>query len=130
MRVAVPREIVAGEKRVALVPEVIPPLVRLGHEVGVQSGAGIAAGFPDEAYAAAGASIVPEPSNLYAAADLILKVQRPTADEMGMLESGKILIGLLQPAADPRFFADLAARGVIACSMELVPRTTRAQAIS
>ena len=127
MRVAVPREIVAGEKRVALVPEVIPHMVKLGHEVAIQSGAGIAAGFPDEAYSAAGATIVPEPSTLYATAELVLKVQRPTAEEIAMLGSGTTLIGLLQPAADPSFFGDVAKRGVTACSMELVPRTTRAQ---
>ena len=127
MRVAVPAEIVQGEKRVALVPEVIPQLVKLGHTVTVQAGAGMKAGFPDEAYSAAGATIVPEASGVYANADLILKVQRPTDAELDALPSGATLIGLLQPAADPSIFRELASRGITALTMELVPRTTRAQ---
>ncbi|MGK2963380.1 MAG: Re/Si-specific NAD(P)(+) transhydrogenase subunit alpha [Gemmatimonadaceae bacterium] len=127
MRVAVPAEVVAGEKRVSLVPEVIPQLLRLGHSVAVEAGAGARAGFTDEAYVAAGATISPTARATYDGADLVLKVQRPTPEEIDMMQSGTALIGLLQPAADPQLFAILAERGVIACSMELVPRTTRAQ---
>jgi NAD(P) transhydrogenase subunit alpha len=127
MRVAVPAETVQGEKRVAVVPEVIPQIVKHGNSVTVQSGAGIKAGFPDEAYAAAGATLAPEPSVVYAGADLILKVQRPTDHEIGMLPRSSTLIGLLQPASDPAIFGQLASAGVTALSMELVPRTTRAQ---
>ena len=127
MRVAVPAEIIAGEKRVALVPEVVPQMVRLGNTVTVQAGAGLRAGFPDEAYAAAGASVIPEAASVYAGAEMVLKVLRPTAEELSMLERGSTLIGLLQPAGDPSIFSELAKRGVNALSMELVPRTTRAQ---
>jgi NAD(P) transhydrogenase subunit alpha len=127
MRVGVPSEITAGEKRVALVPEVIPQLVRAGHTVTVQAGAGFRAGFPDEAYEAAGAAIVPEAAGVFTGSEIVLKVLRPTADELAMLEGGTTLIGLLQPAGDPAIFRDLAVRGINAMSMELVPRTTRAQ---
>jgi len=127
MRVAVPSEIAAGEKRVAVVPEVVPQLVRAGHAVTVQAGAGLRAGFADEAYAAAGASVVPEAAGVYAGSEMVLKVLRPSPEELALLDSGTTLIGLLQPAGDPAIFGELASRGVNALSMELVPRTTRAQ---
>jgi NAD(P) transhydrogenase subunit alpha len=127
MRVAVPSEIAAGEKRIAVVPEVVPQLLRAGHTVTVQAGAGLRAGFADEAYAAAGASVIPEAARVYAGAEMVLKVLRPTPEELPLLDSGTTLIGLLQPAGDPAIFRELANRGVNALSMELVPRTTRAQ---
>jgi NAD(P) transhydrogenase subunit alpha len=130
MRLAVPKEIVAGEKRVALVPEVVPQLLKNGHTVTVESGAGLRAGFTDEAYTTAGAVIAPDARSTYADAEMLLKVQRPTTSTGGELEligPDTVLIGLLQPAADPAIFAELASRRITALSMELVPRTTRAQ---
>jgi NAD(P) transhydrogenase subunit alpha len=127
MHLVVPREIVPGEKRVALVPEVVPQLLKMGHTVAVETGAGTRAGFPDEAYRSAGASIV-EGSQVYAGADLILKVIRPDLDrEMPPVPAGTVLIGLLQPSGDAPFFQRAAERGITALTMELVPRTTRAQ---
>lgn len=127
MRLAVPKEIVPGEMRVALVPEVIPQLLKLGHSVTIETGAGARAGFTDDAYTAVGAASSAEAESLYANADIVLKVQRPGGSETAQLNEGTVLIGLLQPAGDPAFFSMLANRGVIALSMELVPRTTRAQ---
>lgn len=128
MQLAVPRETVPGEKRVALVPEVIPQLLKMGHAVSVETGAGLRAGFPDDAYAAAGAQIVAGSAALYANAEMILKVLRPDVDlELGSINSGSVLIGLLAPSGDPEFFQRVADRGITALSMELVPRTTRAQ---
>lgn len=131
MRVAVPYEIIPGETRVALVPDVVPQLLKIGHTVAIQAGAGARAGFPDDAYAAAGATIEPDARSLYAGSQMILKVQRPessaTADELAMIEAESVLIGLLQPSGDASLFKALADKRVIACSMELVPRTTRAQ---
>ncbi|MDO8500487.1 MAG: Re/Si-specific NAD(P)(+) transhydrogenase subunit alpha [Gemmatimonadaceae bacterium] len=131
MRVAVPTEIVPGEKRVALAPEVIPQLLKLGHTVAIQSGAGTRAGFTDDAYAAAGATIEADARSTYSGADMLLKVQRPaigpSGNELDLLSSGSVLIGLLQPSGDPSIFGSLARLGVTACSMELVPRTSRAQ---
>lgn len=131
MRVAVPTEIVPGEKRVALVPEVVPQLLKLGHTVAIQSGAGTRAGFTDDAYAAAGAIIEADARSTYSGSGMLLKVQRPAigpaGNELDLLSSGSVLIGLLQPSGDPSLFGSLARLGVTACSMELVPRTSRAQ---
>lgn len=131
MRVAVPFEVVPGETRVALVPDVVPQLLKIGHTVAVQTGAGARAGFPDEAYLAAGATIESDAQALYAGSEMVLKVQRPTStqsgNELGMIEPETVLIGLLQPSGDPAIFDLLSKKRVTACSMELVPRTTRAQ---
>lgn len=133
MLIGVPREIASGERRVAIVPEVVPSLIRAGHRVVVERGAGQRAGFTDDAYKAVGADIVDTPEQIYATAQMILKVQRPARAEssgqaeLDMLVKGTVLIGLLQPSGDPALFQQLADREIIACSMELVPRTTRAQ---
>ena len=132
MLIGVPREIATGERRVALVPEVVSQLTRAGHRVVVERGAGMRAGFTDEAYRAAGCDLADSAEEIYSTAQMILKVQRPGRAEVGEAEldqmrEGSILIGLLQPSGDPSLFQQLADRQIIACSMELVPRTTRAQ---
>jgi NAD(P) transhydrogenase subunit alpha len=133
MLIGVPKEIATGERRVAIVPEVVPLLTRAGHRVVVERGAGQRAGFTDEAYKAVGADVVDTPEQIYSTAQMILKVQRParaessSEAELDMLTKGTVLIGLLQPSGDPALFQQLADRDIIACSMELVPRTTRAQ---
>jgi NAD(P) transhydrogenase subunit alpha len=133
MLIGAPREIASGERRVAIVPEVVPLLTRAGHRVVVERGAGQRAGFIDEAYKSVGADVVDTPEQIYATAQMILKVQRPARAEssgeaeLDMLTKGTVLIGLLQPSGDPALFQQLADREIIACSMELVPRTTRAQ---
>ncbi|MFL5487257.1 MAG: Re/Si-specific NAD(P)(+) transhydrogenase subunit alpha [Gemmatimonadaceae bacterium] len=133
MLIGVPREIASGERRVALVPEVVPQLTRAGHRVVIERDAGLRAGFTDDLYRSAGCDVVDSLEEIYSTAQMILKVQRPGRDEnsgeaeLDMLKEGTVLIGLLQPAADPALFQQLAERDIIACSMELVPRTTRAQ---
>ena len=131
MRLAVPREIVPGEKRVALVPEVIPQLLKMGHTVAVEAGAGLAAGFTDDAYAAAGAIVAADAATASSGAEMVLKVLRPDAangrHELDSMPPGTIVIGLLQPSGDPAFFERAAAKRITSLSMELVPRTTRAQ---
>jgi len=132
MLIGVPREIASGERRVALVPEVVSQLTRAGHRVVVERGAGIRAGFTDEAYRGAGCDLADSAEEIYSTAQMILKVQRPGRAEVGEAEldqmmEGTILIGLLQPSGDPALFQQLAERQITACSMELVPRTTRAQ---
>jgi NAD(P) transhydrogenase subunit alpha len=133
MLIGVPREIARGERRVALVPDVVPQLTRAGHRVVVERGAGQRAGFTDEAYRAAGCDLADIPTEIYSSAQMILKVQRPGREdgskesEVDLLREGSVLIGLLQPSGDPALFQQLAQRKIIACSMELVPRTTRAQ---
>ena len=129
MLIGIPREIASGERRVALVPEVVSQLTRAGHRIVVERGAGLRAGFTDEAYSAAGCDLADSAREIYSTAQMILKVQRPGRDEweLDQMKEGSVLIGLLQPSGDPALFQQLAERRIIACSMELVPRTTRAQ---
>jgi proton-translocating NAD(P)+ transhydrogenase subunit alpha len=123
MRIGVPRETAAGERRVALVPEIAGKLVPAGFEVLVQRSAGEAASFPDAAYEEAGARLV----NDWADADAVVKVQKPSEEEAARLVEGQVLIGFLQPLTDPDGIERLAQRGVIAFAMESIPRITRAQ---
>jgi len=125
MRIGVPRETAAGERRVALVPEVVGKLVPAGFEVLVQRGAGEAASFPDTAYEEAGARLVDD----WADSEAVVKVLKPSAEEAGRLHDGQVLIGFLQPLTDEDGIARLAQRGVIAFAMESIPRITRAQAM-
>lgn len=112
-----------GERRVALVPETVAKLAKAGNEVVVERGAGTEAAFIDSAYEQAGARIVDSAFD----ADLVIKVQKPTADEVAKLRSGSILIAFLQNLIDPKYIQTLAAKGVTALSMDAIPRITRAQ---
>jgi NAD(P) transhydrogenase subunit alpha len=123
MRIGVPRETAPGERRVALVPEVVGKLVPAGFEVLVQRGAGEAASFPDAAYEEAGARLVDD----WADAEAVVKVQKPSEEEANRLREGQVLVGFLQPLTDPEGIERLAQRGVIAFAMESIPRITRAQ---
>jgi NAD(P) transhydrogenase subunit alpha len=109
---------------VALVPDLVPNLTKAGHDVVVQTGAGAAAGFPDTAYTGRGAQVEPE---VFDTADILLKVQPPTVDEIGGMQEGSTLIGFLQPHTNASGIQALAVRQVTAFSMELMPRITRAQ---
>jgi NAD(P) transhydrogenase subunit alpha len=129
MLVAVPKETAAGERRVALVPDAVRQLARAGLEVAVQSGAGTEAGFDDKAYEAAGARLEPDAGSFVAKADLVLRVQAPSDAEIASLRRGSVLIGFLRPLDQPATAARLAAAGVTSFAVELVPRTTRAQAM-
>src|SRR5262245_5558340 len=94
MILGVPKEAVPGERRVALVPDLVPSLTKSGLEVVVQPGAGAEAGFPDNSYLEKGALLGPD---VFGQSDVVLKVQPPTAEETGALKDGATLIGLLQP---------------------------------
>jgi NAD(P) transhydrogenase subunit alpha len=126
--IVVPRETAPGERRVALVPDTAGRLVKQGCTVRVEAGAGIAAGFPDASYVAAGAHAA-ERATLYEGPGLILKVQPPAADEAVRYASGSTLVSLLTPSRDGAVIAQLASRGVTALSMTLVPRISRAQSM-
>ena len=129
MKVGVLKETTPGERRVALVPEVVARLRGAGLDVLVQSGAGDRAWFADSAYAGAGAAIVSR-DELLAEADLVVGNSRPDEPVTGALRAGQALVGMLNPLADPAFAADLAARGVTAISMDGLPRSLpRAQAM-
>jgi NAD(P) transhydrogenase subunit alpha len=126
MIVGVPQEKVAGERRTALVPDLVPRLSKMGLEVVVQTGAGTAAGFPDPAYREKGARLEPE---VLGTADVVLKVQPPTSEETQALKEGAILISFLQPYTNGAGIKALAARKISAFAMELMPRITRAQSM-
>jgi NAD(P) transhydrogenase subunit alpha len=129
MKVGVPRETLPGERRVALVPEALAKLEAAGIEILVERGAGTAAAFPDAAYEEAGATIV-SADDVYAQADCVVKVQKPTEAEAAKLRSGQALVGLLTPLIYPGLMQQLADRGVTAISLDAIPRTlSRAQAM-
>jgi NAD(P) transhydrogenase subunit alpha len=130
MRIGVPAEVAAGERRVAMVPEVVARLAKGGHQVQVQAGAGSRAGFDDPAYRAAGAELVPSAAEALGA-PLVLKVQRPSPAEIEALAEGAALAAFLSPGSPegaPAIEA-LARRRITAFAMELVPRISRAQAL-
>ncbi|HLE98248.1 MAG TPA: Re/Si-specific NAD(P)(+) transhydrogenase subunit alpha [Gaiellaceae bacterium] len=126
MRVAVPRETAPGERRVALVPETVSKLTGAGFEIRVERGAGVAAGFLDDAYAKFGAELS-EGGSLYEGAAAVVRVARPSAEEIVAVPQGCVLIGFLQPLTDQEGIARLAAHGVVGFAMESIPRITRAQ---
>jgi NAD(P) transhydrogenase subunit alpha len=129
MKVAVVKENAPGERRVALVPETVPRLTQAGLEVLVEQGAGDRAWFPDSAYSEAGASIL-KPNNLYATADVLLMVTRPSEAQLGRLRQGQTVVGMLSPLTDPELAAQLATRHVTAVSLDGLPRTlSRAQSM-
>lgn len=127
MKVGVAKETAAGERRVALVPEAAGRLADTGIELVVEAGAGEAAAFPDSAFADAGATVVADAAALYEVAELIVKVQRPSPEEIGLLRNGQALVAFLQPLVDTETVRAIADRGATAFSMDSIPRITRAQ---
>jgi NAD(P) transhydrogenase subunit alpha len=127
MKVGVAKETAPGERRVALVPEVLGKLKTAGLDILVERGAGAGSSIPDAAYEEAGATIV-STDELYKDADAILRVAKPSDKEVGRLRSGQALLGLLSPLIDPKTAKALAERGVTAISLDAIPRTlSRAQ---
>jgi NAD(P) transhydrogenase alpha subunit len=123
----VPRESRPGETRVAATPATVRQLTALGHEVLVEAGAGAAARFPDDAYADAGARLGTAAEAW--AADVVLHVAKPTAEEVARLRDGAVFVGSLTPALDPDLVATLAGRPVTALAVDAVPRISRAQSL-
>ncbi len=127
MQIGVPREITQGERRVALVPEVVRRLTGAGHQVVVETAAGLVAGFADDAYEQAGATVA-DASSVWGS-DVVAKVGAPTAEETAALAPGRVLIGFLAPLTNPDGMRAIAASGATAFAMEAIPRTTRAQSM-
>ena len=126
--IGVPRETFALEKRVATVPEVVERLIKLGFRVVVESGAGDAANFSDNAYRAAGADIADSAQALWAQADIVFKVRPPSADEVVLMRDGGTVIGFVWPAQNPDLMQQLAAKKATVLAMDCLPRTlSRAQ---
>ncbi len=132
MIVGVPKEVFPGERRVALIPSVVPSLIKKGFEVVVEKGAGLEAGFSDEEYADKGAQLASR-DEVFSRADTLLMVYGPIGRseeekrDLERLKEGQVVIGFLDPLGSPQGVATLAQRGVTAFSMELIPRITRAQ---
>lgn len=135
MKLAIPRERRAHERRVAATPETVKKYLSLGFQVVVESGAGSGSRFTDAAYAEAGAQIESDPKVLFGDADVVLKVQRPLLagegelDELALMKQGALLIAILSPFTAPESVSAYAAAGVTAFAMEFVPRITRAQSM-
>jgi NAD(P) transhydrogenase subunit alpha len=135
MIVGVPRETFPGERRVALVPAVLPTLTKAGFEVVVEAGAGAEAGYPDADYAGRGARIVPARAEVFGAAEVVVQVlchgsnDQTGAADLPLLRSGQALIGFLRPLGTRQTVEDIARRGVTSFAIELMPRTTRAQSM-
>ncbi|RAM52852.1 MAG: Re/Si-specific NAD(P)(+) transhydrogenase subunit alpha [Hapalosiphonaceae cyanobacterium JJU2] len=134
MRIAVAKEIEVCERRVALVPDIVARLVKQGLEIWIEAGAGERAFFNDAAYEAAGATIIADTNKLWSEADILLKVSPPQEREDGrseidLLKEGAVLISFLNPLGNPVIAQKLANRKVTALSMEMIPRTTRAQSM-
>ncbi|NLG58969.1 MAG: NAD(P) transhydrogenase subunit alpha [Gammaproteobacteria bacterium] len=129
LTIGVARESAQGERRVAVTPETCRKLVAAGASVRIERGSGAGSHFPDPAYADAGAEVVDTAASALGDADLVLCVQSPAADAIATLRPGAVLVGILQPQADPAREAALSARGIVAFPLERLPRTTRAQAM-
>jgi H+-translocating NAD(P) transhydrogenase subunit alpha len=125
--IGTPAETAAGEKRVAIVPEVVGKLTALGFGVAIQSGAGAAANFDDEMYRATGAEIVDGASALWAKADVVFKVRAPSPDEVALMREGATLVSFIWPAQNPDLMQRLAAKRATVLAMDSVPRISRAQ---
>lgn len=134
MRIAVAKEIEVCERRVALIPDVVAKLVKQGLEVWVEAGAGERAFLSDAAYEAVGATIIADPAKIWGEADVLLKVSPPQIrddgrSEVDLLKEGAVLISFLNPLGNPAIAQRLAERKITAMSMELIPRSTRAQSM-
>ncbi len=129
MLIGVPTETAPGERRVALVPETVARLLKAGASVLVQRGAGERAAYRDPAYEEAGAALAADAADLYGRADTIVKVNRPTDDELNLIRDGSTLIAFLAPLGDPASVERLARKRLTALSMDAIPRISRAQSM-
>lgn len=135
LKVAVPRERFPGDNRVSLIPANVPALTKAGLDVLVEAGAGVAAGFPDEEYKDKGARLVSDRSGLFSKADIVLMLRGPGsnvengAEDIPLMHKGQAFIAMLDPLGQPQVVKQLADAGVMAFSMELMPRITRAQSM-
>jgi len=126
-QIAIPNEIAHPDKRTAMTPINVSKLVRAGAEVVVQAGLGAFCGYPDEQYQEAGAKIVIEREELFKSADMVLRIHKPLPDEVSLLKQGSVHISFLDPFNDSSLVERLRDQQVSAISMEMIPRTTRAQ---
>src|SRR5262245_30021694 len=124
MKIGVPREVTTGEHRIALVPESARKLASDGNEVWVESAGNGHTDFADEEYLAAGAKLAPDAAAVWSSADLVVKIQPPTAQEIDRLREGTLLVAILQPFQNADTVRRLAAKRATAFSLDLLPRIT------
>ena len=133
MKIGIPKEVHAGEKRVATTPDVAKQLIKLGYEVAIEAGAGSAAHFSDASYVEAGVTVVKNAKEIWSESDIVLKVRGPelnpalNTEEVDLLKEKQILISFLWPAQNPELLKKLADKKVTAMAMDMVPRISRAQ---
>jgi NAD(P) transhydrogenase subunit alpha len=127
MKIGVPKEIYAGERRVATTPDVVAQLTKLGFDVAVESGAGAESSYSDDAYREAGCDVVASAVDLWANSDIVMKVRAPEKDEAARLRSDQTLISFLWPAQNPELLKQLSDSGATVLAMDSVPRISRAQ---
>jgi NAD(P) transhydrogenase subunit alpha len=127
MQIAVPIESLASERRVALIPDAAKKLVRAGLNVNIAAGAGHRSGYQDSEYEAVGAQVQSDQDEMLASADMVLRVRKPSLEDIGKLKSGAIHVSYLDPYNETELVDALSAANVTALSMEMIPRTTRAQ---
>jgi NAD(P) transhydrogenase subunit alpha len=128
LTIGIPREVFAGEKRVATVPDVVEKLIKLGFAVADESGAGEAANFSDDVYRTAGAEIIDSAARLWAQSDIVFKVRGPNSDEVGLLREGGALVSFIWPAQNPELLRQLAAKKATVLAIDALPRQlSRAQ---
>jgi H+-translocating NAD(P) transhydrogenase subunit alpha len=129
VRIAVPKEVAGGEARVALVPDVVQRLTKSGAEVAIETNAGAAARYPDAAYAAAGARVESDRAALFGSAQVILKVQPPTVEEIGWMKPGTVVVALMNASRNLERVAKMRDGNLTTFALELLPRITRAQSM-
>ena len=135
MKIGVPTETFPAERRVALIPDSVPPLIKQGHSVSVQAGAGSEAGYTDSAYKEKGATLVADRKELFTASDAILQVRGYGSNaengraDLDCMREGQIVVAMFDPLSTPQLAQELADRKVMSFSMELMPRITRAQSM-
>ena len=127
MKIGVPSENHPGERRVATTPDVATQLIKLGFDVAVESGAGLAASYSDDSYKDAGCEVVSSASDIWEGADIVLKVRAPDRDEAARLKSGQTMISFVWPAQNPALLSQLTDSGATVLAMDSVPRISRAQ---
>ncbi|MDB2380833.1 NAD(P)(+) transhydrogenase (Re/Si-specific) subunit alpha, partial [Luminiphilus sp.] len=127
MRIVIPRESVAGERRTSATPETVKKMIRLGADVAIESGAGDAVGYNDSLYSELGAEIVSDRAALMGSADMVLRLRKPEPADIDMMKPGCIHVSYLDPFNERDLIKTLAAKEITAVSMEMIPRSTRSQ---
>ena len=128
LTIGIPKEVFAGEKRVATVPDVVEKLIKLGFKVAVETGAGALANFSDDAYESVGAEVIKDAQTLWATSDVVFKVRGPSSEEVALMREGGTLISFIWPAQNPELLQQLAAKKATVLAIDALPRTlSRAQ---